>query len=49
MSIEDKVLYCGNVFKIIFDYKNGQYEIMQENLLRRVFLVSENEIIKLSE
>ena len=45
MNKYDKVLYSGNIYKIIFDYENGQYEIMHDNLLREVLLVSEDEII----
>lgn len=47
MNKNDKVLYSGNVYKIIFDYENGLYEIMRDNLLREVLLVSEEEIIRL--
>lgn len=47
MAINDKVLYSGDVYKIIYDYKNGQYEIMRDDLLRKVELVTENQIIKL--
>lgn len=47
MAINDKVLYSGDVYKIIFDYKNGQYEIMREDLLRKVELVTESQIRKL--
>ncbi|WP_318502797.1 hypothetical protein [Bacillus sp. T3] len=47
MTINDKVLYSGDVYKIIFDYKNGHFEIMRDDLLRKVELVKENEIQRL--
>ncbi|MGJ7922836.1 hypothetical protein [Neobacillus sp. LXY-4] len=47
MSVNDKVLFSGEVFKVYFDYKNGQYEIMSENMPRKVLLVTENEISKM--
>jgi hypothetical protein len=48
MTINDKVLYSGSVYKIVYDYHNGQYEIMKDGLLRKVILVSKNEITLLS-
>ncbi|MGJ7922827.1 hypothetical protein [Neobacillus sp. LXY-4] len=48
MAINDKVLYSGNVYKIIFDYQNGRYEIMKEDTLRSVLLVTDHEITKLT-
>ncbi len=45
MNKNDKVLHSGRIYKVIFDYENGQYEIMRDNLLREVLLVSEDEII----
>lgn len=47
MAIKDKVLFSGNVYRIFYDYKNGQYEIKSENNPRKVLLVKENEISKI--
>lgn len=44
MTINDKVLYLGKMYKIIYDYRNGQYEIMKDDLLRQVILVKEDQI-----
>ncbi|WP_162990198.1 hypothetical protein [Mesobacillus foraminis] len=47
MNIHDKVLYSGNVYRIIYDYKNGLYEIRRECNFYEVELVSETQICKL--
>jgi hypothetical protein len=47
MTINDYVLYLGKIYKIIYDYHNGLYEIMKDDLLKSVVLVKENEITKL--
>lgn len=46
MTINDKVLYSGKIYKIIYDYRNGQYEIMKDDLLRQVVLVKEHQITR---
>lgn len=47
MAINDKVIYSGNVYRIFYDYRNGQYEIKSENNPRKVLLVSEEELLKM--
>jgi len=44
MTINDKVLFAGDVYIILYDYKNGRYEIRSEKSPRKVMLVKENEI-----
>ncbi|WP_394231778.1 hypothetical protein [Niallia oryzisoli] len=44
MTINDKVLFAGEVYIILYDYKNGRYEIRSEKSPRKVMLVKENEI-----
>lgn len=44
MTINDKVLFAGDVYIILYDYKNGCYEIRSENSPRKVVLVKANEI-----
>ncbi|MEY2194411.1 hypothetical protein AB7942_16965 [Neobacillus sp. BF23-41] len=47
MGTNDKVLFAGDVYTIIYDYKNGLYEIKKEDERGKVVLVSENDINKL--
>jgi major membrane immunogen (membrane-anchored lipoprotein) len=47
MSNQNKVLFAGDVYTIIYDYKNGQYEIKKDDARSKVLLVSENEISRL--
>lgn len=44
MRINDKVLFAGDVYMIVYDYKNGLYEIKKGDKLSKVLLVTENEI-----
>ncbi|WP_159433425.1 hypothetical protein [Bacillus tuaregi] len=44
MTINDKVLFAGDIYVILYDYKNGLYEIRSEQSPRKVVLVKENEI-----
>lgn len=46
MSINDKVIFSGKIYRIIYDYRNGQYEIMKDDLLRQVELVTEDQITR---
>jgi hypothetical protein len=46
MTINDKILFAGDVYTIIYDYKNGRFEIRNEESPRKVFLVTEKEIVK---
>jgi hypothetical protein len=47
MSNNNKVLFAGDVYTIIYDYRNGQYEIKKDDERSKVLLVSENEISRL--
>ena len=47
MTINDKILFAGDVYTIIYDYKNGRFEIRNEESPRKVFLVTEKEIVKI--
>lgn len=47
MSDKKKVLFAGDVYTIVYDYKNGQYEIKKEDERSKVLLVSENEISRI--
>lgn len=42
-----KVKYHGNIYTIIYDYKNGLYEIKSINNPYNVLLVSDHEICEL--
>jgi hypothetical protein len=44
MSTNDKILFAGDVYTIIYDYKNGRFEIRSDKSPRKVFLVTEKEI-----
>ncbi|WP_187119024.1 hypothetical protein [Bacillus marasmi] len=44
MTINDKVLYLGKIYKVIYDYQNGQYEIMKDDLLKQVHLVKKEQL-----
>jgi len=44
LYINDKVLFDGDIYVIIYDYKNGKYEIRNEQSPRKVVLVKESEI-----
>jgi len=44
MTINDKVLFDGDIYIILYDYRNGRYEIRSEKSPRKVVLVKENEI-----
>ena len=50
MNVNDKVLFAGDIYLIIFNYKNGRFEIRSEKSPKKVILVTEKEIcpIKLS-
>jgi hypothetical protein len=47
MSENNKILFAGDVYTIIYDYKNGPYEIKKEDERSKVLLVSENEISRI--
>jgi hypothetical protein len=47
MNNNNKVLFAGDVYTIIYDYKNGQYEIKKDDVRSRVLLVSENDISRI--
>jgi hypothetical protein len=47
MSDKKKVLFAGDVYRIVYDYKNGQYEIKKDDERSKVLLVSENEISRI--
>jgi hypothetical protein len=47
MCINDKVVFDGDIYVIIYDYKNGSYEIRNEQTPRKVHLVKETEIYAL--
>jgi hypothetical protein len=47
MNENNKILFAGDVYTIIYDYKNGQYEIKKEDERSKVLLVSENEISRI--
>jgi uncharacterized protein involved in propanediol utilization len=44
MKINDKVLFSGSIYTILFDYKNGKYEIRSEQPPLKVVLVREEEM-----
>ncbi len=39
-----RVRYNGNLYKILYDYQNGRYEIQSLNNPDKVLLVAEHEI-----
>ena len=47
MCINDKVVFDGDIYIIIYDYKNGRYEIRNEQSPKKVHLVKESEIYAL--
>lgn len=47
MCINDKVVFDGDIYIIIYDYKNGRYEIRNEQSPKNVHLVKESEIYAL--
>ena len=47
MCINDKVVFDGDIYIIIYDYKNGRYEIRNEQRPKNVHLVKESEIYAL--
>lgn len=44
MGINDKVLFAGHIYRILFDYQNGRYEIRSEVSPKKVILVRKEEI-----
>jgi hypothetical protein len=49
MCVNDKVVFNGDIYIIIYDYKNGRYEIRNEERPRKVHLVKETEICLVSD
>ncbi|WP_157256247.1 hypothetical protein [Bacillus timonensis] len=45
MKQGDKVVYNNDLYEVLYVYENGMYEIKQMEILFKVELVNENDII----
>lgn len=48
LKVDDLVLYKGKMYKVFFDYNNGQYEIKDPGFITCI-LVRETEVQKVTE
>ncbi|WP_180271298.1 hypothetical protein [Fredinandcohnia onubensis] len=45
MKLGDKVVYKDDLYEVLYVYENGMYEIKQMELLFKVELVNQNDLI----